>query len=115
MHGSNGASVGVETDRGAMFLAGVSSITQPPTNDFWTIPGETDHLARWEQEDKEFFKTIDAIEYYIRLQDRDFVLAVMNNCEPMISGKEGRKTVEIFTAIYRSSQSGIPVKWPLTS
>jgi len=113
IHGSNGASVGVETDRGAMFIAGVSSIVQPPTNDIWTIPGEETNLQRWEQEDIAYFKTIDAIEYYIRLQDRDFILSVLNNSEPLISGKEGRKTVEIFTAIYRSTRDQKPVKWPL--
>ena len=40
VHGSNGASVGVETDRGATFVAGVSAIAEPPLNDLWTIPGE---------------------------------------------------------------------------
>ena len=40
IHGSSGASVGVETDRGATFIAGVSAISEPPLNDLWTIPGE---------------------------------------------------------------------------
>lgn len=115
IHGSNGASVGVETDRGAMFIAGVSSIVQPPTNDIWTIPGEEKNLRRWEEEDTIFFKTIDAIEYYIRLQDRDFILAVLNDTEPLIPAKEGRKTVEIFTAIYRSARDQVPVKWPVNA
>jgi predicted dehydrogenase len=67
IHGSNGASVGVETDRGAMFLAGISSIVQPPTNDLWTVPGEEKNLGIWNEEDTKFFQTIDAVEYYIRL------------------------------------------------
>ncbi len=33
--------------------------------------------------------------------------------KPMITGEEGRVTVEIFTAIYRSTRDGKPVKWPL--
>jgi UDP-N-acetyl-2-amino-2-deoxyglucuronate dehydrogenase len=115
IHGSNGASIGVETDRGAMFIAGVSSIVKPPTNDIWTIPGEEKNLAIWEEEDAKFFKTIDAIEYYIRMQDRDFILAVINNTEPLISAREGRKTVEIFTAIYQSTTAGKPVRWPLNA
>ena len=45
IHGSNGASVGVETDRGATFIAGVSAISEPPLNDLWTIPGEEHQLA----------------------------------------------------------------------
>jgi hypothetical protein len=42
------------------------------------------------------------------------MLAVLNNAEPLIPGIEGRKTVAIFTAIYRSTNEGKPVKWPLT-
>jgi len=113
IHGSNGASVGVETDRGAMFIAGISSIVNPPTNDIWTIPGEENKLKIWEEEDAVFFKTIDAIEYYIRLQDSNFMDAVLNNTEPLISAQEGRKTVEIFTAIYQSTEHHQPVRWPL--
>ena len=113
IHGSNGASIGVETDRGAMFIAGLSSISHPSTNDIWTIPGEEKKLAIWEEEDAKFFKTIDAIEYYIRMQNRDFILAILNNTEPLIPAREGRKTVEIFTAIYRSTQEGKPIKWPI--
>jgi predicted dehydrogenase len=113
IHGSNGASVGVETDRGAMFLAGITSIVQPPTNDLWTVPGEEQNMASWYEEDIAFFKNIDAVEYYIRLQDRDFILAVINNTDPLISAREGRKTVELFTAIYRSTEKGKPVKWPI--
>jgi UDP-N-acetyl-2-amino-2-deoxyglucuronate dehydrogenase len=114
IHGSNGASVGVETDRGAMFLAGISSIVQPPTNDLWTIPGEEKNLAIWNKDDTKFFKTIDAVEYYIRLQNRDFMMSVINNSEPLITAKEGRKTVEIFTAIYQSTREQKPIKWPIS-
>ena len=40
VHGENGASVGVQTDSGAMFIAGGQGILEPPVNDIWTIPGE---------------------------------------------------------------------------
>ena len=36
----NGASVGVQTDGGAMFIAGMSTGAEPPVNDLWTVPGE---------------------------------------------------------------------------
>ena len=55
VHGSNGASVGVETDRGATFVAGVSAIAEPPLNDLWTIPGEEDVLAAFRASDREQF------------------------------------------------------------
>ncbi len=40
VHGSNGASVGVQPDGGAMFVAGMSTIAEPPINDLWAVPGE---------------------------------------------------------------------------
>ncbi len=60
VHGSNGASVGVETDRGATFVAGVSAIAEPPLNDLWTIPGEEHRLAEFQAEDRARFARIDA-------------------------------------------------------
>ncbi|RYG03783.1 MAG: Gfo/Idh/MocA family oxidoreductase [Chitinophagaceae bacterium] len=114
VHGSNGASVGVETDSGSMFIVGQTSIKVPPRNDIWTVPGEENLLSVWEEEDRKHFVTIDPVEYYMRLQDRDFIFAVAEGREPLITGEEGRKTVEIFTAIYRSQESGLPVKFPIT-
>lgn len=113
VHGSNGASVGVQTDGGAMFIAGMTSIAEPPVNDLWTVPGEESMLAEWKQEDSGFFNSINAMEYYMKLQNEDFADAVINNRNPMTSGEEGRITVELFTAIYRSSRDNRPVKFPL--
>ncbi len=113
IHGSNGSSVGVQTDGGAMFIAGTSTILEPPVNDIWTIPGEEDKLKKWVEEDSSFFNSVDATEYFIRLQDEDFIQAVIENREPMVTGIEGRKTVEIFTAIYRSRRDNTTIKWPL--
>ena len=45
VHGSNGASVGVQTDGGSPFVAGVTEVVEPPINDIWTIPGE-EHLLK---------------------------------------------------------------------
>ena len=109
VHGSNGASVGVQTDGGAMFIAGVPSVIEPPKNDLWTIPGEENLLAQWEKEDNDFFKTIDPIGYYLLLQDRDFVLSILEDREPLVTGIEGRKTVQIFNAVYTSNKQNKPV------
>lgn len=113
VHGKNGASVGVQTDSGAMFIAGMTTIADPPLNDLWTVPGEKEMLAKWEKEDSDFFKTIDATEYYHELQIRDFLTAVIDNREPAVTGQEGRKTVELLTAIYRANRDRKPVKFPL--
>ncbi|MHC4518097.1 MAG: Gfo/Idh/MocA family protein [Planctomycetota bacterium] len=113
VHGSNGASVGVQTDGGAMFVAGMSTIEEPPVNDLWTVPGETDMLDRWVEEDSARFKQIDATKHYHEIQIRDFLQTVIDDREPMVPGEEGRKTVEIFTAIYRSNRDSKPIKFPL--
>lgn len=113
VHGENGSSVGVQTDGGAMFITGVSEILEPPINDLWTIPGEEHILAQWQAKDRATFKTIDSTRHYHRLQDEDFLQAILEDREPMLTGVEGRKTVEIFTAIYRSQRDRKPVKFPL--
>jgi predicted dehydrogenase len=115
VHGSNGASVGVQTDGGAMFIAGMSSITDPPINDLWTVPGEQELLKKWQKEDSDFFLSINPMEYYHQLQISEFLKAVIKSHDPLITGEEGRKTVEIFTALYRSQRDRKPVKFPLTA
>ncbi|WP_281349736.1 Gfo/Idh/MocA family protein [Propionivibrio limicola] len=114
VHGQNGASVGVQTDGGAMFIAGMSSILEPPVNDIWTVPGEETLLEQWKQQDSELFNGLsNAMEHYHHLQISDFLQAIISDREPLVTGEEGRKTVEIFTAIYRSQKTNAPVKFPL--
>ena len=48
VHGSNGASVGVQTDGGSIFISGVTTEVDPAVNDLWTIPGEAERLADWQ-------------------------------------------------------------------
>ena len=51
--------------------------------------------------------------HYHREQIEDFLKAVENGTKPLVDARDGRKTVELFTAIYRSTESGMPVKFPL--
>ena len=113
IHGENGASIGVQTDGGAMFIAGVSNITEPPVNDIWTIRGEENKLDMWIKEDSEHFNTIDNMYYYHREQIADFLRAILDDREPIVTGIDGRRTVELFTAIYRSHRDKSPVYFPL--
>jgi len=113
IHGSNGASVGVQTDGGAMFIAGMSSVLEPPVNDLWTVPGEEQMLKEWVCEDSELFESIDPTVYYMERQIEDFLQALDENREPLVNGAAGRRTVELFTAIYRSTRDNAPVKFPL--
>jgi UDP-N-acetyl-2-amino-2-deoxyglucuronate dehydrogenase len=113
VHGENGASVGVQTDGGAMFIAGMSSVLEPPINDVWTVPGEEHLLAQWQAEDRATFERVDTTTYYHQLQWHDFLRAIIEDREPAVNGEEGRKTVELFTAIYRSQRDRRPVTCPL--
>ena len=113
VHGENGASVGVQTDGGAMFIAGMSGILEPPVNDIWSVPGEENLLEKWKAEDSAHFSSIDPMVYYMERQIEDFLDAIANNHEPLVTGEDGRRTVELFTAIYRSTRDNKPVKFPL--
>ena len=70
-------------------------------------------LDQWKAEDTDTFEKIDATRHYHRLQVQDFLQAILEDRDPMITGVEGRKTVELFTAIYRSRRDGKPVQFPL--
>ncbi len=109
VHGSNGASVGVQTDGSALFIAGMPSVFVPPKNDIWTIPGEEGMTTQWEKDDNEFFRSIDPVGYYLRLQVHDFILSILEGREPLVTGIDGRKTVKLFNAIYTSNSLGQPV------
>jgi UDP-N-acetyl-2-amino-2-deoxyglucuronate dehydrogenase len=64
IHGANGASVGVETDRGARFIAGMTPLTEPPLNDLRTILGEEQHLDRFQADDRTRFAAINPIPHF---------------------------------------------------
>jgi predicted dehydrogenase len=50
---------------------------------------------------------------YIQYQIEDFLHSLGNGTDPAVTGEDGRKTVELFTAIYRSTRDNMPVKFPL--
>ena len=104
IHGTNGASVGVETDRGATFIAGVSQIAEPPLTDVWTVPGEHERLAEFQAEDRAAFGRVNATTHYHALQLANFLAAVRENRPPLVTADAGRAVVELFSAIYQSSR-----------
>ncbi len=113
IHGENGASVGVETETGSAFIAGVTAAVEPPVNDIWTITGEEDLLPGWQREDRERTSRIDVMTHYHRAQVEDFLTAAREGRPPLVPGEEGRKSVEIAAAIYRSQADGAPVRLPI--
>jgi UDP-N-acetyl-2-amino-2-deoxyglucuronate dehydrogenase len=115
IHGSNGASVGVETDTGATFIAGVSETEEPPVNDLWTIPGEEELLAGFVTDDRTRFRERRDPDFCHKLQIHDFLQAVMTGGRPLVTGEEGRIVVEMFSAIYLSTKTRQAVRFPLTA
>jgi predicted dehydrogenase len=105
IHGATGASVGVETDSGPSFVAGMSQVAAPPLNDLWTVPGEEHLLAQFQAEDRAHFARIDATSHYHAQQIRDF----LQDGPCQVSGAAGRDVVALITAIYRSQRERRPV------
>jgi predicted dehydrogenase len=115
VHGANGASVGVQTDGGMMFVPGMANITEAPFNDIWTIRGEEQLLSQWKEEDARLFSSVNPMEHFHRLQIQDFLRAIIEKRQPAITGEDGRRTVELFTAIYRATKERKAIKFPLSA
>jgi predicted dehydrogenase len=114
IHGSNGASVGAQPEGGSPFVAGVTSDVEPPINDMWTIPGEEALLGEFQEADRRFARENNPMLYYHTLQIQDFLKAISEDCPPAITGQDGRRAVEIFTAVYRSQRDRQPIAFPLS-
>ena len=115
VHGTNGASIGVQTDGGMMFVPGLANIAEAPYNDMWTIRGEEQLLAQWKEEDARLFSSVNPMEHFHRLQIQDFLHAIIEKRSPAITGEDGRRTVELFTAIYQATRERKAVRFPLVS
>ncbi|TXT49834.1 MAG: putative dehydrogenase [Spirochaetes bacterium] len=102
IHGSSGASAGVQTDGGAMFIAGMSGVLEPPFNDLWTIPGQESLLDQWKREDAEYFSKIDPTWHFFGLQIEEFTMALIEGRRHAVTGEDGRETVKLMEGIYRS-------------
>jgi UDP-N-acetyl-2-amino-2-deoxyglucuronate dehydrogenase len=113
VHGETGASVGVQTETGSAFIAGVTGDVAPSFNDIWTIAGDEDRLPGWQREDRDRASRIDVTTHYHRAQIEDFLDAIRAARPPLVTGEEGRKSVEIATAIYMSQGAGEPVRFPV--
>jgi predicted dehydrogenase len=105
VHGTSGASVGVETDQGSGFVAGVSAPSEP-RNDLWTIPGEEGALARWVVEDRAALVGADIPTHFHELQLRDIAAAIRGGRPAAVGGPDGRAAVELMAAIAAAGRSG---------
>ena len=105
IHGSNGASVGAETDSGATFVAGMSGQAGPAVNDIWTVPGEEHLLAEFAAQDHaRFAAEPDSAERYHAAEIANFLDTLIAGTPVPVPAQEGRNVVQLFDAIYRASR-----------
>jgi UDP-N-acetyl-2-amino-2-deoxyglucuronate dehydrogenase len=106
VHGRNGATVGVQTDGGSSFVAGMESEIEPAINDLWTIPGDAGRLPGWQGEDRAAAARVDIAEHYHALQVADFLAGIREDRPPAVSGADGLAVAELIAAIYQAGASG---------
>ncbi len=63
IHGSNGPSVGAQTEVGAPFVSGITTVVEPSFNAIWNIPGEEHLLSIWQAEDRRAASEGDVVTY----------------------------------------------------
>jgi len=123
VHGSNGASISVlEEPEGAV-----------GHNDLWTIPGQEhirerslhEHVAQGAYIYRPALPATLPTWYtgyqyqaladpsYHAVQIQDFLHAIVQGREPLVNGEEGRKSLELMQAMYRSGRTGDVVHLPL--
>lgn len=84
---------------------------QQGVNDVWSIPGEEDAAVAWEQAEA----NRPGFPEFHFLQIQDFVDAVRDGRDPMVTGVEARKSLELILAIYQSSRTNAPVTLPMST
>ena len=112
VHGQNGASVGVETDTGSSFVAGVT-LPSLPTNNIWTIPGDEAEPGRWAARDAAELVGVDIETHFHELQLRDVIAAIREGRGPAVDGTAGRAAVALMAAIDEASRTGERVRLAL--
>ena len=112
IHGSNGASIGVQTDGGSMFVSGVTTQVEAPINHLWMVPGETHLLEGWQAQDRTLATEVDVMTHYHQLQLEDFARAILEDREPEVGGEDGRNVVRVFASVYADlAHKGSPKRY----
>lgn len=115
VHGSNGATVGVQTEGGSMFISGMTTEVDPPINDLWTVRGEDHLLAAWQEDDRRAAVVENPLTFHHERQIEDFLAAIVDDRPPAVGAEDGRRVVELFTGLYRSQRDGQPIAFPLAA
>lgn len=84
--------------------------SQPMPNGF---PLKTSDKA-FEQKAADYLASLPSLPYEHHAGQLDNVLtAIENGLQPAITGEDGRRTIELITAIYKAGSSHLPVEFPL--
>jgi predicted dehydrogenase len=100
--GSNGATVSITE-----FPEG-----RPAFNDIWTVAGAEAYQQVHSpdiESDPPMTEIHAGLTPYHALQIDDFIAAIVEDREPVVTGREARKALEIVLAIYESARTGGPV------
>jgi len=85
----------------------------PGQTDIWTLPGEEEYRQVYSTQinaDPELAEIHSNLVPFHRLQIEDFVRAVIDDRDPVVTGREARKPLEIVLAIYESSRTGHTIR-----
>jgi predicted dehydrogenase len=81
-------------------------------NVVWSLPGDEGAVERWRAEERA--GSLREMPDFHALQIRDWLAAIVAGRDPAVTGEEGRKTVEVIQALYRSGRTHAPVRLPLS-
>ena len=82
-----------------------------PSTIYGPYPEKNDKLELWNREDRS--RPWDVMTHYHKLQLADFLDAVSEDREPLVGPEDGRRVVELFTAVYRSQHEHASQRLPL--
>ncbi|MFE1932062.1 Gfo/Idh/MocA family protein [Streptomyces sp. NPDC059474] len=107
-----GTQVLVTGDNGATVAITEFPEGEPAFNDIWTVAGEESYRSVHSTEidsDPPLATIHEGLTPYHARQIDDFIDAVVHGREPLVTGREARKALEIVLAIYESARTGRPV------
>lgn len=79
----------------------------------WQVEGEEDFVPEQVKAGSGATNPMAITDIGHQAQINDMAAAILEDRPPVIDGREARKAIEIISAIYRSSQTGSPVRLPL--
>lgn len=90
-------------EKGTVRLEGAEIVT-------WSVPDVAEPTKSEKPKDMGTSNPLDISHMYHRMQIEDFIESVTTGKEPVVTGEDGRATVQLINAIYESSKTGKEMK-----